>query len=290
MIAVILAACFWATSGIFIREVLEAPGMTPALLAFWRDLATFLVLVLWRLISSPKTLDVRASDFFLLAAMGTILGLFHVFWNIGVLYNGPAVTTVQQAATPAIITVAARLLWNESVDWKKGGAILLTFIGTAMTAFGGQWGAGSLTTTGLAIGFGVPLSYAGWSMLGKRLRSRYSAPTILTYAFGFAALALSPVQMTRAIPVEISFAQTLCFAGLIFVSTIGAFLLFTFGIGRIPVSTASILAMSEIFFVSVFTILILGDPVSGRQGLGGALVVCGVLMLLWPRRRAQISS
>ena len=220
--------------------------------------------------------------------MGVVLGLFHVFWNVGVLYNGPAVTTVQQAAAPAIITVIARVFWGESIEWKKGGAILLTFIGTAMTAFGEERGGVSLTTVGLIIGFGVPISYTGWSMLGKMLRYDYSASTILTYAFGFAALALSPVQMMQDLPKSISVVQIFCFSGLIFISTIGAFLLFTFGIGRIPVSTASILAMSEIFFVSVFSILILGDPVSGREITGGALVVSGVLILLWPRR-SQVS-
>ena len=66
--------------------------------------------------------------------MGASLGAFHVFWNLAVLLNGAAVATVQQAATPAIVVVIARMVWRESLTWRKLLAIVLTFAGTVLVS------------------------------------------------------------------------------------------------------------------------------------------------------------
>jgi drug/metabolite transporter, DME family len=290
MIEVLLATVFWATGGIFIHHILETKGVTPALLAFWRDAATFLVLFLWHLCVNPKALRVRGRDFPILAVMGLVLGISHVFWNLGVNYSGPAVSTVQQAATPAIVAIVARLLWGETLDWAKAGAVLLTFLGTAITVSGGNANGNAIAMDGLIIGFGIPFSYAGWSLFGKKLRFSYSAPTILTYAFGFAALVLSPIQISSSLPSEVPPSIIACFCGLILVSTIGGFVLFTMGIGRIPVSTASVIAMVEIIFVSIFSLIFLGEAFTTIELLGAGLIICGVIVLLRPGITGSIKS
>jgi drug/metabolite transporter (DMT)-like permease len=43
--------------------------------------------------------------------------------------------------------------------------------------------------------------------------------------------------------------------------------------------------MSEIFFVAVYAYLLLGERLTPSQVLGAALVVGGVLVLSWGRRR-----
>jgi drug/metabolite transporter (DMT)-like permease len=77
------------------------------------------------------------------------------------------------------------------------------------------------------------------------------------------------------------------FGGLIFVSTILPFTLYTFALGRIPASVASILAMSEIAFVAVYAVVLLGERPSASQTLGAALVIGGVLVLSWQGWRAS---
>jgi len=130
-LAVIAAASLWGLSGIFVRFILQSADFGPVSLAFWRDLLTFLVLAAALLLLRPAWLRVEKRDLPWLAAVGVSVGAFHVFWNLAVFVNGPAVATVQQAAMPAVVAVIAWFLWPESLGWPKLLAIVLTFFGAA---------------------------------------------------------------------------------------------------------------------------------------------------------------
>ncbi|MEW5958298.1 MAG: DMT family transporter [Chloroflexota bacterium] len=284
--AVFLAAACWGTSGIFVKFIADSSGVSALALAFWRDISTFSVLLAGGLLFSRDRLSVPRADLPWLAAMGVSLGIFHVFWNLGVMLNGAAVTTVQQAAMPAIVAVAAWFIWQEALTWRKILAILLTFIGTVLVSGLGESGAANLTLSGLLVGFGVPLTYAGWSLFGKKMRADYDAALVLTYAFGVGALVLLPFQYFTVQPFPVPAMTYLWFAGLIGLSTVTAFVAYTFSLGRLPASVASILAMSEIAFVTVYAYVLLGEWLTVIQVLGAGLVIAGVLILFqWGRKQ-----
>jgi drug/metabolite transporter (DMT)-like permease len=282
--AVLAAAACWATSGIFVKLIVESSGVTAPALAFWRDITTFTVLVTGGLLFNPRKLRVKRADLPWLAGMGVCLGVFHVFWNLGVVLNGAAITTVQQAAMPAIVAVVAWFIWQESLTWRKIAAILLTFAGTVLVSGLAEQGGASMTTVGLLVGLGVPVSYAGWSLFGKKLRSGYEALVVLTYAFGFAWLVLLPVQLFTVQPFPMPPITYVYFAGLILGATLGGFVNYTFGLGRLPASVAGILAMSEIAFVGVYAYALLNERMGLTQIVGTILVIGGVLILFRRKR------
>jgi drug/metabolite transporter (DMT)-like permease len=285
-LAVLLAAACWGTSGIFVKFIADNSGVTAIALAFWRDISTFSVLISGGVLFGRNKLRVRRVDLPWLAGMGISLGIFHVFWNLGVMLNGAAVTTVQQAAMPAIVAIAAWFIWQEPLTWRKIAAIILTFVGTALVSGLGKLGQAELTLGGVLVGFGVPISYAGWSLFGKKLRDGYEALVVLTYAFGFAWLVLLPVQLLTTQPFPVPPVTYLYFAGLIGLSTVTAFFAYTFGLGRLPASIAGILAMSEIAFVSVYAYFLLSERMVLTQITGTILVIVGVVILFRRRQKA----
>ncbi len=289
-LAVVAATACWGMSGIFVKFVVASSDVSALALAFWRDLFTFLVLLVGVGTLRPDLLRVQRRDLPLLIGMGAGLGTFHVFWNLGVLLNGAAVATVQQAAMPAVVTVLAWIFWRESLTWNKLLAIVLAFVGTVLVSgldiadLAIRCQAES-TRAGLLAGLGIPLSYAAWNLVGKKARERYGPLAILTFGFGFAALVLFPFQFFTPQPWPVLGLSWLWFAGLIVISTILPFSLYTFGLGRLPASVASILAMTEIPIVAVYAYLILGERMTGDQILGSVLVVGGVLLLSRRGRR-----
>jgi drug/metabolite transporter (DMT)-like permease len=285
-LAILVAAAFWGTSGIFVKFISDSSAVTATALAFWRDLSTFLVLITGGLLFGRSKLPVRRRDLPWLAGMGISLGIFHVFWNLGVMLNGAAVATVQQAAMPAVVAIAAWFIWQEPLTWRKIAAIILTFVGTALVSGLGELGRAELTMAGVLVGFGIPISYAGWSLFGKKLRSGYEVLIVLTYAFGFAWLVLLPVQLFTTQPFPVPPVTYLYFAGLIFVATLGGFVTYTFGLGRLPASVASILAMSEIAFVGLYAYFLLNERLLVTQIIGTILVIVGVVILFRRRKRA----
>jgi drug/metabolite transporter (DMT)-like permease len=278
-LGVVLAAACWGTSGIFVKLVANSIEISALALAFWRDLTTFAVLFAGIAILRPAWLRVRRSDLRWLVGMGASLGIFHVFWNLGVFLNGAAVATVQQAAMPAIVTVAAWFLWREALTWRKIVAIVLTFVGTVLVSGLDVLGQAELSLAGLLVGFGIPLMYASWTLFAKKTRESYNPFTTLLYAFAFGALVLLPFQFFTPRPWPVTAQAVVWFAGLILLSTILAFSLYTFALGRIPASVASILAMSEIAFVAVYAYVLLGERLSPSQIVGTLLVIGGVLLL-----------
>jgi len=284
-VLVLVAAAFWGTSALFVKLVAIETGVSALALAFWRDLTTFLVLVVSVGLLRPRWLRVTRSDLRWLAAMGVSLGIFHVIWNLGVMLNGAAVATVQQAAMPAIVAIAARLIWRESLTWTKVMAILLTFMGTVLVSGLEVLGQAQVSREGLLVGLAIPWLLAAWNLLGKKARQNHNPFTILTYAFGFAALVLAPFQFTTPQPFPVSQTALLWFAGFIALSTLGGFSIYTYALGRLQASVATILAMSEIAFVAAYAFLWLDERLNWSQLLGAALVVGGVLLLSWPMRQ-----
>ncbi len=284
-LAVLVATACWGTSGIWVQFIVDASGISALALAFWRDLVTFLVLFVGLRVLRPAWLRTKRRDLRWLVGLGATLGIFHVFWNLGVLLNGPAVATVQQAAMPAIVAIFAWLIWKEPLTGRKWAAILLTFVGTVGASGAEVLGQADITAGGFLVGLGIPFAYAGWNLFGKRVRGDYNPATTLTYAFGFGALALLPFQVLTPQPWPVAGEALLWFAGLIGVATLGAFSLYTFALGRLQASVAGILAMAEIPIVAVYAYFLLNQRMSPDQIIGAALVVAGVLLLSWPRGR-----
>jgi drug/metabolite transporter (DMT)-like permease len=289
-LAVLLATACWGTSGIWVQFIVDTSGISALALAFWRDFATFVVLLLGLRLLHPASLKVNHRDLKWLIGLGGGLGVFHVFWNLGVLLNGAPVATVQQAAMPAVVAIAASLIWSEPLTGRKTVAIILTFVGTVLVSGVDVLGEADITLGGFLIGLGIPLSYAAWNLFGKRVRGDYNPVTTLTYGFGFGALVLFPFQFFTPQPWPVSAETLLWFAGLISVATILAFSLYTFALGRLQASVASILAMAEIPIVAVYAYFLLDDRMSLDQVIGAALVIAGVLMLSWSRKRRPEST
>jgi len=278
-LTVLLATACWGTSGIFIKLIMSSSDVSALAMAFWRDLFTFAVLMMGLALLRPAWLRVRRRDLAWLMAVGGSLGIFHVFWNLGVLLNGAAVATVQQAAMPAIVAVAAWLIWREPLTWRKILAIILAFAGTVLVSGLDALSRAELSPLGALAGLGIPFTFAGWNLLSKKVRGGYGPFTILTYAFGFGALALLPFQFFTPQPWPVPLAAWLWFAGLISLATIGGFSVYTFALGRLPVSVATIVAMTEIPFVAIYAYFLLGERLTVVQLLGAALVISGVLLL-----------
>jgi DME family drug/metabolite transporter len=281
-VAVLVACSFWATSGIFIKMIMRQSQTPAVILAFWRDLAAFVVLLVLNLSLKSHSSLLKRSHWPWMVALGVSLGVFHVGLNFAVDLNGAAVTTIQQAAMPAIVVVVERIIWREALTRQKVIAILLIFSGTVLISGLAAVGKEDFSATGLVAGFSIPALYAAWSLLGKKLRHDYSALPILTHAFGIAALVLLPFQFRSVHPWPITSNVWLCFAGLVGVSTVGGFVVYTFSLGRLPAGVVTIMAMSEIVFSALLAYIYLNETLSPLEILGALVIVVGIASLFAP--------
>jgi DME family drug/metabolite transporter len=284
VIAALLAASGWAFSGIFVKRIMADSGVSSLALAFWRDSCAFLFFFAIGVVVEGRRMRIRPTDWPVMIGMGISLGVFHVALNLGYRLNGAAITTVQQAAMPAIVLIVARMVWQEPLTGLKIFSLVLIASGTVLISGLLQTGSADVTVVSVAVGFLVPTLYAGWSLFGKALSKGYSPVVTLAWAFGLAALVLLPCQALTGslLPPAVPARTYLWFGGLIGLSTVFAFFAFTFALGRLPAGIASMLVMSEIAFAVFYARIFLNETLSLIEMTGAAVVVGGVLFLLGP--------
>ncbi len=194
---VVVATVCWSTAGLWVKLIVEGSQISAVALAFWRDLATFILLLGGVALLRPSLLRINKRDIPYLAIMGMVgIGAFHTFWNLSVILNGIAIATVLQYNAPIIVTLAAYLLWREPLTWQKLAAIVFALSGTALIALpGGTSSSIAVTPIGILVGLTSAFAISTFSLLGKRLASDYSHWTVITYVFGFASAALLPFYL-----------------------------------------------------------------------------------------------
>jgi len=291
-LAVLLSTATWGTSGIFIRFVLDKTAISALALAFWRDLITFLALLLILLAVRPSLLRIHRRHIKYLAGLGCLsLGVLHLLWNLGVAMNGVAVSTVQQAVMPIIVAVAGTLIWGEAFTLRKGLAIGFTLLGALLISGLISTGVAADRSLGIVVGFAIPVAYAMFSLFGKRLTGHYHPLTILTYGFAFAVLTLLPLQFFTEQPRQVDNFSLLWIGALVFVSTIFPFAIYTLALRWLQVGVAGILCMMEIPFAALYSYLFLGERLTSIQYFGAAAVIAGIVMLnLGTRRRTKLNT
>ncbi|RLC90717.1 MAG: hypothetical protein DRI79_04540 [Chloroflexi bacterium] len=276
------AASCWATSGVLLKQILLSYAPTPLTLAFWRDFLTFIVLILVLTAFRRELLRVRRRDLPALIGLGVIsVGLFHILWVYAVALVGVAPAHVFNYTAPAFAVVLSWLLWREPITWRKMTSVILTSVGCVLVARAYDLTQIRLNWVGILAGLGTGITWATYGIFGKISLHRYTPWTLVTYAFGFAALTILLPQPLRALsfpwsqPWHIWFWLWL----LALVPTVGGFCLYTWGLRYLSASTAVITVSVETFLAAVLAFLIFGDVLSLLQILGGVMIVISVAVL-----------
>ena len=276
------AACCWATSGVLTKQILMNYAPTPLALAFWRDFLTFVLMFLVLGLFRRDMLGVARQDMLPLIGLGVIsVGSFHVLWVFSVDLIGVAPAHVFNYTAPAFVVLLSWLLWREPITLRKMGAVLLTFAGCILVARAYDLSQFRLNWVGALVGLGTGITWATYPIFGKISLNRYSTWTVVTYAFGLAALAILLPQPLRTLsfpwsqPIHVWFWLWL----LALVPTAGGFCLYSWGLNHLTASAAIITAAVEPFIAALLAFIIFGNVLSLAQILGGALIVMGIAIL-----------
>ena len=285
---VIGAASLWGSLGLFGRLAF-AHGVSPVELASVRAAIAFLgvlPLAFWR----PGILRVRRTDLPLLIAYGAVsVGLFYYVYMEAVDRVPLAVAAALLYTAPAwVVALAWSLRW-EPVRPKRliplamvlAGAFLVTGAWRWLTRAEGLVGAGSIGWVGAAFGLASGIAYALYTVLGKRVRSRYSVPTTILYAYGIGAAVLA-----LGAPPWTLFTEHPEATGILLMMGLGptllAALLFYTGLHHIDASAASMLATIEPVVAALLGLAWLGEGLPAATIVGTALIL-GAALLLRPR-------
>ena len=278
---VLAAALCWATSGTFVRLIVERYGVAAWTLAFWRDCLTFSVYLAASLVAGAGRLRVAPRDLLPLAAMGGVsIGIFHVIWVMAVTMIPVAVATVLNYTAPAFVVLFAWALWGERPSRRQTAALALAFLGCLLVTGAYNLADEQLNWPGILVGLSTGLTYGLFTILGKNVLRRYSSGTVLTYAFGFATLTLLLLNPRAGLAMLAEPWQAWAWlAALVLISTVSGFALYARGLKALSASSASITATIEPVLAAGVAFALLGQVIGVVQMLGGLLVIAAVILL-----------
>ncbi|MDO8124097.1 MAG: DMT family transporter [Candidatus Hermodarchaeota archaeon] len=294
-ILLILAMVFWGGSWVSVKIVVSnAPPMT---VGFFRFLTASLIFIPILLVTHREDIQSYTRRdiglFFVLGLVG-VLG-YGVLFLVGMQFTSSAQGSIIAGVNPITVSLLAFLLLNERLapKWRYLG-FLFSFLGIffvvgvqSFLEFRPDYLIGNLI---LLCGM---LTWGLYSVLGKKVMTRYSSleTTAIGIFFGtvlFFGAALTEQFWTLPIMADPAFWLHILYLG-IFVTVVG-FLFYFIGIENLGASRAAVFISLVPVFGTLFSILILSEPLYWTFIVGLILVVIGILVINYPRKEKTTNT
>lgn len=276
---ILAAGICWGCIGLFSRRLLDA-GIGAANVVVLRNLGSLLVLLAVFAVKDRSVFRIQPRHLPVFFGTGVVsVVLFTLCYFRCQELCSLAVSAILLYTAPAMVVVMSALVFRERITAKKIAALLLALLGCSFVT--GFWGGGlTVTPAGLLLGLGAAFFYALYSIFSRFGLRHYSAFTVVLWTFVFAGCA--SLTLVNPPAMEAALAQPgmmLMAAGIILVSTVTPYLLYTRGLEGVESGKASILASVEPVTAAIVGILAFGEPAGLPVFAGLACILACVFIL-----------
>ncbi|MFF9569713.1 DMT family transporter [Streptomyces sp. NPDC014685] len=291
VLAVLLASVLWGTTG---TAATLAPQVGPLAIGAAAMGAGGL---LQALLAGRRIVRDRAA---LAARWRTVLlggagvALYPLAFYTSMRLAGVAVgTVVSIGSAPLASALLERVADRRSLSrrWTAGaalgltGTVLLCAAEAAGAGAGSGTGSAGRTVVGVALGLVAGATYAVYAWAAHRLIARgITSRAAMGAVFGLGGLTLVPVLLVTGAPLLASWTNAGVGLYMALVPMFTGYVLFGFGLARIPVSTATTLSLLEPAVAAVLAVLVVGEHLPALGWAGIVLVIACLGVLTTPSR------
>jgi len=214
----------------------------------------------------------------MIAAGGLFFALDLAFYNTSVLRTSAANATVFGNNSPIVVGLFTWIFFRRRPPVVFWLGLVLAIAGSLIIVWAdlrhsASFGSGDLMATVAGACFAVYL------MATERVRTTTSTLAFLRLAILSTALFLLLIDLglgiSLAVPRGPSWAALI---GLGLISQLGGYLALTYALGHLPATATSISLLAQVPLTAILAAILLAEPVSTAQILGGALVLVGVVL------------
>jgi drug/metabolite transporter (DMT)-like permease len=269
----------WASNFIVVKsaiEVLPPVGMSAMRFA----LAALVLLAILRLREGTVRLPVR--DLAGMAVVGMLgFGLYQVLWTTGLTSITAGDSALLIAATPVMTALLAVVAGSDTLTPRKLVGALVSFAGVGIVVAGGQGLALGASLVGDALTLGAALCWALYTSFGAPILRRHSPLRTTAWAMTAGALFLVPTGGLQLTTVDWSLVTPPIWAAVVYSALLPA------AISNVIVfQGVKLLGPTRItafqFLVPAFAVvmgaLILREPITAAQVVGGVVIIGGILL------------
>ena len=208
-------------------------------------------------------------------------------------------TTVANAAVffsinPVMAALGGLIFFREKVGWRLGAAIGLGVLGVLVIGLD-DFSISREHFTGDLWAVVCAVLFAGYFLIGRRLRRTLDTDVYVASVYGIAALVSVVCLLSLRLPVVDYGSQTwLCFVLMALVPTMIGHTSYNYALKFIPVVWLAVATLSEPVFAGVVAFFAWGEGITWLVGLGYLLICLSVVVLVRktvrPFRRSSPAS
>ena len=277
---VLSGGTLWGCIGLFSRS-LSSAGLSVRSIVLVRNFGSLLMLGIFLLIFDRSVFKIKLKHlpYFFGTGVVSVLLFTLCYFSCQQVSGSLAVAAVLLYTAPAFVVLLSAMLWRERITKRKCAALALAFLGCTLVT--GLWsGGGSVSLYGAALGVGSGLFYGLYSIFGHYALRYYKPLTVTFYTFVFAGCAslvlIDPPELAAAFSLRHT---ALLAAGLVGISTVAPYLLYTGGLAKLESGKAAILASVEPVVAALAGVLAFGEPMSWGVVGGLACILLSVVIL-----------
>ncbi len=276
-LSIVLAAVFWGCISLYTRTM-SAAGFTTVQTVAVRAVITAFCLGIFMLIKNPKLLHIRLRDLWMFLGSGICSFLFfNICYMNSIAENSVSVACVLMYTSPFWILLLSVPIFKEKITWQNIVSLVIALTGCVLLCTAEEL---KLTQIGLVYGLLSGLGYALYSIFGKLAARHYSTVTITFYTFLLAAIAIVPFSDLPALGTLLQTPSNIALSvGISATNTIIPYILYTYGLSKVPAGKASILSILEPVVATLIGVFAFGEFLKWGGVFGISLVVIGLVVL-----------
>lgn len=279
----VITAFFW--SGAFIAGKYGVQEFSPASLTFFRFLIASIIIFVIMVKYEKKDWHLKKEDWKVILYLGTVgmIG-YHVLFFGALKYTTSTNASIIAALNPIITSVLAAIFASEKLSGKRIFAILIALMGVILTIT--NWDLDILRQMAFNKGdllmLGAVICWASYSVVSKKVMSRYSPLILSTYSFIVCTVCLIPFVIWEEITTGFLSSTTWTgWASIIYMAlfpTLIGYLIQQISFKHIGASRTNIFINLVPVFSIILATLILHEEISGLKLISAGIIISGVYL------------
>lgn len=243
--------------------------VSAVMVALGRVVCSSSLLLLIALVKKDRLRLDSKKDVFLIILTGVVMAAHWTTFFQSIQVSTVAIGTITFSTFPLFLTFIEPVVFHEKIRRQSIFSAVILFIGVLITI--PEFSMANHTTIGIIWGMICSLTYAILTLANRYFSSRYAARTICLYEQGSAAVVLLPALFLVKTTWRPQDFAGVAFVG--FICTAFAHSLYVTAQKSVKAQTAGIVSGMETVYGIVYALLFLGEIPSGRELLGGAVIL-----------------
>ncbi len=229
-----------------------------------------------------RGLSVRRQDYGLITGLAFLaIPINQFLFLLGIRYTIPSNAALLYATTPILVLLFSRWFLSERLTKQKLLGVALGFIGVAIVIFERGVDASRQYVVGNLIIYVAVIAWGLYTVYGKRLIAVYGPIQASSMTLILGTVMVLPLGVIPAIsfPFEtLTTANWLQIAYLGLVTSVLAYLLWYYALGRVEAGKVALFANLQPILTTVLAVVLLGQDVTLAFVIGGTVAITGVVI------------